>query len=163
MDNKTDKKTSQQVSRTNPVAEHAMEVAGELNGAVFINDSISINVESTFRSLSMCEGKVILLIGGIDSRNDYSLLEGLVSEKVISVIAMGTDNSKIIRSFLKCGAELCEAPLQEAVELAAAKAKNGELILFSPACPSYHPFDNYKNRGNDFKRIVNSLIKKGKA
>src|ERR1051326_2699605 len=128
MSNKTDKKISQQVSRTNPLAEHAMEVAGEINGAVFINDSISINVESTWRSLSMCEGKVILLIGGIDSRNDYSLLEGLIAEKVRMVIALGTDNSKIIRSFLKYGAELCEASLQEAVEVAAIKARKGEQI-----------------------------------
>jgi UDP-N-acetylmuramoylalanine--D-glutamate ligase len=128
---------------------------------VFVNDSASINVESTWRSLTMCEGSVILLIGGIDSRNDYAILEDLVSKKVRLLIGLGTDNTKLLRSFLKTGVEIrSAASIQEAVEQASGTAKPGELVLFSPACPSYHPFDNYKNRGNDFKRAVQTLTEK---
>jgi UDP-N-acetylmuramoylalanine--D-glutamate ligase len=152
-----DKKTVNKALRTNPL-EHSMEVVAEVNGAVYINDSMSINVESTWRSLTMCEGRVLLLIGGIDSRNDYSILEDLVKSKVRAVICLGTDNSKLMKAFLKTGVEMmAAASVTEVVERALEIARPGELVLFSPACPSYHPFDNYKNRGNDFKRSVTGL------
>jgi UDP-N-acetylmuramoylalanine--D-glutamate ligase len=160
MNTGSEKKTAQDVQRSNPL-EHSMEAVAEWKGAVYVNDSISINVESTWRSLTMCEGGVILLIGGIDSRNDYTILEDLVSKKVRMVICLGTDNSKLMRAFLKTGVEItAAASLQEAVDEAAAIARAGEVVLFSPSCPSYHPFDNYKNRGNDFRRAVLTLTQK---
>ena len=154
-------KKQEEFTRKNPLAEHSMEFVANVNGVDFINDSIAIKVESTWNSLNACSGNVILLIGGIDSRNDYSMLEELVRKKVKAVITLGTDNSKIIQTFLKTGKEISAAiSLQDAVEKAAAIAKAGDTVLFSPSCPSYHPFDNYKNRGNDFKMEVRIFSEK---
>ena len=156
------KKTSEKlIQRLNPVAGHAMEFVAEIDGVVFINDSSSITVESTWNSLNTCPENVVLLIGGIDSRSDYSMLEELVAKKVRSVICLGTDNSRIMKAFFRTGTELTAvSSVQEALEVSRSMAKPGDVVLFSPSCPSFHPFDNYKNRGNDMKRIVLSFITK---
>ena len=147
------------LSRVNPLAKHAMEFAALIDDVVYVNDSISINVEKTWNSLNSIDGNVILIIGGLDSKNDYSLLEELIFKKVKIIIALGKDNTKLLKAFLKTGKEITSAEsVQDSVEIAKKKAIAGDLVLFSPACPSYHPFDNYKNRGNDFKRAVNSFV-----
>ena len=147
------------LTRTNLLAEHAMEFIDAINDVVYINDSISINVEKTWNSLNSIDGNVILIIGGLDSKNDYSLLEELICTKVKTIIALSSDNSRLLKIVLKTGTEIVSADtIQHSSELAFQKSKAGDFVLFSPACPSYHPFDNYKNRGNDFKRAVYSLI-----
>ena len=152
------------LTRTNPLAEHAMEFVSAINDVVYINDSISITVEKTWNSLNSVDGNVILIIGGLDSKNDYTSLEELICKKVKMIIALGSDNTKMLKAFLKTGKEIISADsIQDSVELAEEKASKGDFILLSPACPSYHPFDNYKNRGSDFKRAVNSINKKNES
>ena len=150
--------------RTNLVAEHAMEFVAAINDVAYINDSISITVEKTWNSLNSIDGNVILIIGGLDSKNDYSSLVELISKKVTMIITVGSDNTKILNSFLKTGKEIIAVDsIQDSVELAKKKGCEGDFVLLSPSCPSFHPFDNYKNRGNDFKRAVNSIMNKNES
>lgn len=157
------KKLGQELNRQNPLTEHAMEFVAHIDGVTYINDSGSITVDNTWDSLNSCPENIVLIIGGIDNRNDYSLLEELVIKKVKALICLGTDNSKLMKALLRTGKEMSAAvSIQDSVEMAGKIAKEGDLILFSPSCPSYHPFDNYKNRGNDFKRVVKSIQEKSK-
>jgi len=157
------KKLGQELNRQNPLTEHSMEFVASINGVTYVNDSGSITVDNTWDSLNSCPENIILIIGGIDNRNDYSVIEELVSKKVKSLICLGTDNSKLMKGLLKTGKEMSAAvSVQDSVEMAAKISKEGDIVLFSPACPSYHPFDNYKNRGNDFKRVVKSIQEKNK-
>lgn len=158
-----DKKTSAELKRGGIATEHVMEFVADVNGVVYVNDSAAITVEKVWASLNSMDASVILITGGIDSRNDYSMLAELVQKKVSLVICLGTDNTRIMKGLLGTGKELRGASsVQEAVEVACASAKEGEVVLFSPACPSYHPFDNFKNRGNTFKFAVESLENKKK-
>ena len=155
------KKLGQELNRQNPLTEHAMEFVATIAGVTYINDSGSITVDNTWDSLNSCPANIILIIGGIDNRNDYSVLEELVSKKVKTLICLGTDNSKLMKALLTTGKEMRAAiSVQESVELADKITKEGDIVLFSPSCPSYHPFDNYKNRGDDFKRVVKSIQEK---
>ena len=158
-----DTKTSAELKRGGLATEHVMEFVADVNGVVYVNDSASITVEKVWASLHSIHANVILITGGIDSRNDYSLLAELVQKKVSLVICLGTDNTRIMKGLLGTGKELKAATsVQESVELAFEAAKDGEVVLFSPACPSYHPFDNFKNRGNTFKRTVETLVNRKK-
>ena len=158
-----DKKTSAELKRGSIATEHVMEFVADVNGVVYVNDSASITVEKVWTSLNSINANVILIIGGIDSRNDYSMLAELVQKKVSLVICLGTDNTRIMKGLLGTGKELkAAASVQESVEFAFESAKDGEVVLFSPACPSYHPFDNFKNRGNTFKRTVETLVNRKK-
>jgi UDP-N-acetylmuramoylalanine--D-glutamate ligase len=153
-----DKITGAQLKRGSVAAEHVMEFVADVNGVVYVNDSASITVEKVWASLNSMEASVILITGGIDSRNDYSMLAELVQKKVSLVICLGTDNTRIMKGLLGTGIELRAASsVQESVEFACEAAKEGMVVLFSPACPSYHPFDNFKNRGNTFRFAVESL------
>ncbi|MEW6469790.1 MAG: hypothetical protein AB1458_12740 [Bacteroidota bacterium] len=159
MSNKSKHKQQEALSRKNLLSEHAMEFVALIRDVVYINDSISINVEKTWNTLNSVDGNVILIIGGIDSKNDYAALEELVTRKVKYIISLSSDSNRLMKAFLKTGREIAHAAtVQESVGLAMNVARAGDLVLFSPACPSYHPFDNYKNRGNDFKRAVNALL-----
>jgi UDP-N-acetylmuramoylalanine--D-glutamate ligase len=160
MQNENKKIKIDSLKRQNLLNEHSMEFVAEHKGVTYINDSIAINATKTLDSLNMINADVILIIGGIDNKTDYELLKEVVQSKVSKIVSIAPDNNNLLKSFLTLGVELSSAnSVQEAVEYAYNVAENFHVVLFSPACPSYHPFDNYKNRGNDFKRIVHSLIK----
>lgn len=141
-------------------AEHHMELVAEKNGAVWINNSMATTVDLTWEALRDVNAPVLLIIGGIDRNNDYSKLKTLVSEKVKAVIFLGGQREKYMRIFQPCtnGLIVDASSLHEAVAFASFYAWPGDTVLFSPSCPSYHAFDNYKNRGNDFKNMVRRVL-----
>lgn len=140
-------------------SDHSMELVATINGVEYINDSIAINADKTWESLKAMNGNVVLIIGGSDASTDFSLLEELIVEKVDSIIAIGNDVSAVFEKLAgKSKLIVAASDLKEAVLFAAVIAKKGHSVLFSPACPSFHAFDNYKNRGEDFKRLVKTLI-----
>jgi UDP-N-acetylmuramoylalanine--D-glutamate ligase len=115
-------------------------------------------VNATFYALDSMKQPTIWIVGGVDKGNDYSELYGLVNEKVKAIICLGTDNTKIIKAFKNTADILVETnSMQEAVKVAYRLADKGDSVLLSPACASFDLFDNYEDRGNQFKAAVRSL------
>ena len=152
-----DKKYINSTLRTFKGVEHRLEKVDTINGVNFINDSKATNVNSVWYALEAMEQPTILILGGIDKGNDYSQLTGLVKEKVKAIVAMGKDNSKIIKAFNDIVQVYNTDSMNEAITTAYSLARQGDTILLSPACASFDLFDNYVDRGNKFKQAVYNL------
>jgi UDP-N-acetylmuramoylalanine--D-glutamate ligase len=138
--------------------EHRMEHVATVRGVEFINDSKATNVNSTWYALESMTKPVILIIGGVDKGNDYSLITGLVQEKVKAMICLGTDNRKIHEAFGNLINPIVNTgSATEAVHAAFHFAEKGDVVLLSPACASFDLFKNYEDRGDQFKKAVKDL------
>jgi UDP-N-acetylmuramoylalanine--D-glutamate ligase len=138
--------------------EHRMEPVAKIKGVQFINDSKATNVNSTWFALESIDKPTILILGGVDKGNDYSLLNELVKEKVKAIICMGTDNRKIHEAFGDFVSLIVNASsADEAVKAAFHFADKGDVVLLSPACASFDLFKNYEDRGIQFKNAVKNL------
>ncbi len=138
--------------------EHRMEPVGTIKGVEFINDSKATNVNSTWFALESMSKPVILILGGIDKGNDYSLIKDLVKEKVKAIVCMGVDNRKIHESFGDVVSLIVNTgSAKEAVQAAFHFASKGDAVLLSPACASFDLFKNYEDRGRQFKDAVKEL------
>lgn len=138
--------------------EHRMETVAIIKGVEFINDSKATNVNSTWFALESMTKPVILILGGVDKGNDYSLLKELVDEKVKAIVCMGTDNRKITEAFGDTVSLMVNTNnAEEAVQAAFHFANKGDVVLLSPACASFDLFKNYEDRGNQFKKAVKDL------
>lgn len=138
--------------------DHQLEFVDEINGIAYINDSKSIRLTATRNALESIETSVVLIVGGNDVDNDYSLLAQQIKQKVVAVIYLGINSDKILSSYSSHKMLYGKAlSIKEAVQMANAYAISGDVVLFSPACPSYHEHDNYKNRGNEFKDVIRNL------
>lgn len=138
--------------------EHRMEPVATIRNIDFINDSKATNVNSTWFALESMEKPTILILGGIDKGNDYSLLKDLVKEKVKAIVCMGTDNLKIHEAFGDIVPLIVNtSTAKEAVQAAFHFASKGDVVLLSPACASFDLFKNYEDRGNQFKQAVKEL------
>jgi UDP-N-acetylmuramoylalanine--D-glutamate ligase len=138
--------------------EHRLEPVLKVRGIEFINDSKATNINSTWYGLESMTKKTVWIAGGVDKGNDYSILEQLVGEKVTAIICLGKDNSKLLKAFGHIVPTIIEtASMEEAVRSAYYLAKNGEAILLSPACASFDLFENYEDRGRQFKNCVRNL------
>ncbi|MFL5763492.1 MAG: glutamate ligase domain-containing protein [Bacteroidia bacterium] len=138
--------------------DHQMEFVDEINEIAYINDSRSIRVTATRNALEAIETSVVLILGGDDRDNDYALLSQQVKQKVVAIIYLGGHSDKILKCYSSHRMLFSKAAdLKEAVQIASCYALSGDVVLFSPACPSYQAFDNYKSRGNEFKNIVKKL------
>ena len=138
--------------------EHRMEPVAKIKGVQFINDSKATNVNSTWFALESIDKPTILILGGVDKGNDYSLLNELVKEKVKAIVCMGTDNRKIHEAFGDFVSLIVNASsADEAVKAAFHFADKGDVVLLSPACASFDLFKNYEDRGIQFKNAVKNL------
>ena len=137
---------------------HRMEVVAEIEGVQYINDSKATNVDAAFYALMAMDRPVIWVVGGQDKGNDYSILLDLVKEKVRNIICLGADNHKIIKAFKHLNLPVEETKTaKDAVAIAARLAKNGDVVLLSPACSSFDLFKNYEERGDLFRNAVIEL------
>ncbi len=138
--------------------DHRLEFVGNVHGIEFINDSKATNVNSTWYALESMEKPVILILGGVDKGNDYSMLNELVKEKVKAIICLGADNKKIIKAFGGMVETILEAnSAKEAVAQSYKIGKKGDTVLLSPACASFDLFEDYEDRGTQFKQAVRAL------
>lgn len=138
--------------------EHRLEHVARIHGIDFINDSKATNVNSTWFALESVDKPAIWIAGGVDKGNDYSKLFDLVKAKVKVLICLGNDNSLIIEAFAdKVDAVYETRSAEQAVMLAYSIAKTGDVVLLSPACASFDLFENYEDRGEQFKKAVRSL------
>lgn len=138
--------------------EHRLEFVAKVHGIEFINDSKATNVNSTWFALESMEKPTVWIVGGVDKGNDYSELLDLVKDKVKAIVCLGKDNSKIKEAFAGVVDEIYETTSAlEAVAYGYRLAKKDETVLLSPACASFDLFENYEDRGNEFKKAVRSL------
>ncbi|MCA1762939.1 MAG: UDP-N-acetylmuramoyl-L-alanine--D-glutamate ligase [Cryomorphaceae bacterium] len=138
--------------------EHRLEFVAQIHGINFINDSKATNVNSTWYALESLSEPVVWIVGGVDKGNDYSILEPLIKEKVKAIICLGKDNTKLLEYFSPMVENIVEAgSADEAVAFGYRFAKKGETVLLSPACASFDLFENYEDRGQQFKRAIRAL------
>jgi len=138
--------------------EHRLERFLKVHGIEFINDSKATNINSTWYALESMTQKTVWIVGGIDKGNDYSELYELVKSKVKAIVCLGVDNSKILEAFKNIGIDMVETQsMDDAVRSAYFLAKNGDTVLLSPACASFDLFENYEDRGHQFKQAVREL------
>jgi UDP-N-acetylmuramoylalanine--D-glutamate ligase len=138
--------------------EHRLERFLKVHGIEFINDSKATNINSTWYALESMNQPTVWIVGGIDKGNDYSELFELVKTKVKAIVCLGVDNSKIIEAFKSLGKDMVETQsMEDAVRSAYYLAKTGDTVLLSPACASFDLFENYEDRGRQFKQSVRDL------
>ncbi|WP_295670495.1 UDP-N-acetylmuramoyl-L-alanine--D-glutamate ligase [uncultured Mucilaginibacter sp.] len=138
--------------------EHRLESVGKISGISFINDSKATNVNSTWYALESMTSDVILILGGVDKGNDYSMLKSLVKQKVKAIVCLGKDNKRIHDAFEDVVEVIVNTySAQEAAQVAYHLATKGDTVLLSPACASFDLFKNYEDRGRQFKQAVKEL------
>ena len=138
--------------------EHRLEFVLSVGGVKFINDSKATNVNSVWYALDSIVGKIVWIVGGTDKGNDYTELLQLVSEKVKAIVCLGINNEKIISAFNNIVPTIVETrSAKDAVEKSYELANSGDIVLLSPACASFDLFENYEDRGKQFKEAVRDL------
>ncbi|MDA9087013.1 UDP-N-acetylmuramoyl-L-alanine--D-glutamate ligase [Polaribacter sp.] len=138
--------------------EHRLENVAKIYGVEYINDSKATNVNATFYALECMDKQTVWIVGGVDKGNDYNDLLPLVREKVKAIVCLGLDNDKIKNTFGNVVDIVVEtAGAEEAVKVARKLSEKGDAVLLSPACASFDLFENYEDRGRQFKAAVRSL------
>lgn len=139
-------------------APHRLEFIRTLNGVDFVNDSKATNLDAVKYALEGIEKPIIWIAGGVDKGNEYEQIQDIVSQKVKALIILSEETSKLENAFNDVIPQIIDArSAQEAVTLAVRYASNGDVVLLSPACASFDLFKNYKDRGDQFRDVVNAL------
>lgn len=138
--------------------EHRLEKVLKIENVQYINDSKATNTNATFFALDSMTTPTVWIVGGVDKGNDYDELMPLVREKVKAIVCLGLDNRKIVNAFENVVDAIVETTnMQEAVKIARRMAEKGDTVLLSPACASFDLFENYEERGKQFKNAVQNL------
>jgi UDP-N-acetylmuramoylalanine--D-glutamate ligase len=138
--------------------EHRLEKVLKIQNVQYINDSKATNVNATFFALDSMNAPTVWIVGGVDKGNDYNELMSLVREKVKAIICLGIDNRKIIDAFGNVVDIMVEVNnMNDAVKTAQKLTEKGDTVLLSPACASFDLFENYEDRGKQFKQAVHNL------
>ena len=138
--------------------EHRLEKVLKIHNVQYINDSKATNVNATFFALDSMNTPTVWIVGGVDKGNDYAELMPLVHEKVKAIICLGVDNKKIIDAFGNVVDVMIEvSSMNDAVKMSQRLAEKGDTVLLSPACASFDLFENYEDRGRQFKQAVKNL------
>jgi len=139
-------------------AEHRLENVLRINKVEYINDSKATNVNATYYALESMSAPTVWIVGGEDKGNNYKELFPFVNEKVKAIICLGVDNRKLMDAFGKMVDIIVETQfMSEAVKIAYKIAEAGDNVLLSPACASFDLFENYEDRGRQFKNAVRNL------
>ena len=138
--------------------EHRLEHVLKINKVQYINDSKATNVNATYYALESMDAPTVWIVGGIDKGNNYEELFPFVNEKVKAIICLGVDNEKLFYTFGNMVDIIVETQfMSEAVKIAYKIAEAGDNVLLSPACASFDLFENYEDRGRQFKEAVRNL------
>jgi UDP-N-acetylmuramoylalanine--D-glutamate ligase len=138
--------------------EHRLEKVLKIQNVQYINDSKATNVNAAFFALDSMITPTVWIVGGVDKGNDYNELMSMVREKVKAIICLGVDNKKIIDVFGNVVDIMIEvSTMEDAVKMAQRLTEKGDTVLLSPACASFDLFENYEDRGNQFKKAVRNL------
>ncbi|MGJ8592061.1 MAG: UDP-N-acetylmuramoyl-L-alanine--D-glutamate ligase [Aquaticitalea sp.] len=138
--------------------EHRLEHVLKINKVQYINDSKATNVNATYYALESMDTPTVWIVGGVDKGNDYNELFQFVNEKVKAIICLGVDNEKLMSTFGNMVDVIVETQfMSEAVKIAYKIAESGDTVLLSPCCASFDLFENYEDRGRQFKDAVRNL------
>ncbi len=138
--------------------EHRLEHVLKINKVQYINDSKATNVNATYFALESMDAPTVWIVGGVDKGNDYKELFPFVNEKVKAIICLGVDNEKLFNAFGNMVDVIIETQyMSEAVKIAYKVANAGDNVLLSPACASFDLFENYEDRGRQFKNAIRNL------
>ena len=145
-------------------APHRLEHLGLIDGIAYVNDSKATNVDAVYYALEGLPEGIIWIAGGIDKGNDYDQIAELVEKKVVALICLGKDNQHLTSYF---GSRLVQIVEVQDTDTAVRKAQTlGEvdnIVLLSPACSSFDLFNNYEDRGNQFRQSFERLKKTYRA
>ncbi|TXG38588.1 UDP-N-acetylmuramoyl-L-alanine--D-glutamate ligase [Seonamhaeicola maritimus] len=138
--------------------EHRLEQVLKINKVQYINDSKATNVNATYFALESMDAPTVWIVGGVDKGNNYEELFPFINEKVKAIICLGVDNEKLMSTFGSMVDVIIETQfMSEAVKIAYKVADSGDNVLLSPACASFDLFENYEDRGRQFKNAVRNL------
>jgi len=137
--------------------EHRLEFVRIIEGVEYINDSKATNIDSVWYALRSFDRPLFLILGGLDKGNDYNQIKDLVVEKAKKIYAIGSSASKVFNFFHALVKVEVKESLEEVVKAANKEAREGDIVLLSPACASFDMFDSYEHRGKVFKEAVNRL------
>jgi UDP-N-acetylmuramoylalanine--D-glutamate ligase len=138
--------------------EHRLENVLTINKVRYINDSKATNINATYYALESMESPTVWIVGGIDKGNDYTELSKVVSKRVKAIICLGTNNIKIMDHFENMVEYITEVnTMKDAVNAAYKISSSGDSVLLSPACASFDLFEDFEDRGRQFKEAVRKL------
>ena len=140
--------------------EHRLEPVLSIRDVLYINDSKATNTDAAWYALECQTRPVVWIVGGKDKGNDYSSLNEVVRKHVKAIVCLGVDNAKIHAAFEDIvGADkiVDTASATDAVRASARLASPGDVVLLSPCCASFDLFQNYEDRGRQFKDAVRHL------
>ncbi|MGL4364673.1 MAG: UDP-N-acetylmuramoyl-L-alanine--D-glutamate ligase [Bacteroidales bacterium] len=138
--------------------EHRLETVLKVGGVLFINDSKATNINSTWYALESMTAPTVWIVGGKDKGNDYAELIELAKQKVKAIVCLGVDNTKIHQTFEGIISTIVDTQsAEEAVKIAYGFADKGDTVLLSPACASFDLFQDYEDRGQQFKNAIKKL------
>ena len=134
---------------------HRLEVAGEFGGVLWINDSKATNVSSTLVAVEGMTRPTVLLLGGRHKGEPYTALAPAIKRTCKAVIAYGESAEIVVKDLGGLvPVERLGSDFAEVIDRARAVARPGDAVLLSPACSSYDMFNNYEERGAEFKRLA---------
>jgi UDP-N-acetylmuramoylalanine--D-glutamate ligase len=139
--------------------EHRLQYVATVRGVEYYNDSKATNVDATIKALEAFPGNVHLILGGKDKGSDYTVLNGLVRERVKCVYTIGAAAEKIQKHITGATKIISSGTMDHAVAQASTNAQAGDIVLLAPACASFDQFQNYEHRGRVFKDLVLALPK----
>ena len=143
---------------TFPGVEHRLERVAVKDGVTYINDSKATNVDACYVAMQAVDAPVVLIVGGKDKGNDYTVLHDIVSRKCRALVYLGADNGKLHQAFDSLGLPVADThSMAECVKACHALAKEGDTVLLSPCCASFDLFHNMEDRGEQFKQRVAEL------
>jgi UDP-N-acetylmuramoylalanine--D-glutamate ligase len=139
-------------------APHRLESVAIIKGVEFVNDSKATNVDSVVYGLGSYDKPLVWIAGGVDKGNDYDIIKDEVKKKVRVLICLGKDNAKLKKAFGDVVEQIYETQsVTELVRKALEVARDGDVVLLSPACASFDLFKNYEDRGDQFRKAVLDL------
>lgn len=147
------------VLRTFGGVEHRQEFVRNLNGVMYVNDSKGTNPDSTIKAVQSYNRPIILIAGGYDKDSSYDELLDAAKDNVYALVLLGQTASKIAACAKNKGFTNINIvnDMKEAVSTSYKLAKDGDVVLLSPACASWDMYKSFEVRGNDFKEYVNNL------
>lgn len=134
---------------------HRMEFVKNDKDYLIIDDSKATNPDSAIKAIESIDRDLILIAGGQDRNADFSKLASEIKKKVNTLILIGETAEKIASYFGDDELEIIKAKsLEKASKIASEKLNKDNILLLSPACPSWDMFNSYKERGEIFKKTV---------
>ena len=155
-----DQEVMKRVLREFRGVEHRLELVDCIDGVEFINDSKGTNTDSSIKALEAYDHDVILIAGGYDKKAEFGDFVKMFSGRVKHAIFMGATSQKLADACIENGYTQFSfaQSMKESVELAKKLARPGDTVLLSPACASWGMYNNFEQRGEDFKNNVRGNV-----